>query len=370
MKIAYGVMGYGRGHATRASAVLPALMQHHDVTVYAGNDAYDAMHAQFPTKRIPCIGYRYNQAGRLSIPGTVKENFGVVADLLFGGAGSEFLNDEFTRNRPDVIISDSEAWTLAAARRFGIPTITFDHVSIIAYCLPPLPRDLWWRGHFDGLGYRALIGKPDRLLITSFFSVLPRYDNIKIVGPILRDEVVAREPSNGNYLLAYFNKGQHQFLPHVEMALRQLDMPVVVYGAGREGVEGNLDFRPPSTDGFLDDLAAAKAVLSTCGNNLMGEAHYLRKPVYVIPEDVFEQNINAYMVRRMGMGESGKVENLNAAKLEAFMLNADSYRDKMQPSNGNGRDEAIQILLQTIDELTALQDEAADTPCVTRKHYG
>lgn len=352
MKIAYGVMGYGRGHSTRTSAVLPDLMRHHDVTVYAGHDAFHALESQFPTKEIPCVYYRYKK-GQLSVLDTIKHNFGITADLLFHGKESQFLDQEFINNKPDIVISDSEPWILAAARRHNIPTITFDHVSIIAYCLPPLPNELWWRGHIDGLGYRALVGKPDKLLITSFFSVLPRDKHIKIIGPILRDEVLQLKSSSGDYLLAYFNKGKHQFLPQVETALRQLNSPVIVYGAGREGIDANLNFQAPSTDGFLNHLAGAKAVLSTCGNNLMGEALYLRKPVFAIPEDVFEQNINAYMVKRMGMGDSDKIENLTASKLESFLTNADSYRDNMQAVTANAKQEAIATLLEYIDELTA-----------------
>jgi len=56
MKIAYGVMGYGRGHAMRTSAVLPSLMQEHAITVYAGGDAYDVLSPLFPTVRIPTLG--------------------------------------------------------------------------------------------------------------------------------------------------------------------------------------------------------------------------------------------------------------------------------------------------------------------------
>src|SRR5205085_609536 len=63
MRIAYGVMGYGRGHAMRTMSVLPALMRHHDVTVFAGGDAHDVLAPLFPAVRIPTIGYRYNRRG-------------------------------------------------------------------------------------------------------------------------------------------------------------------------------------------------------------------------------------------------------------------------------------------------------------------
>jgi UDP:flavonoid glycosyltransferase YjiC (YdhE family) len=39
MRIAHGVFGYGRGHATRAAAVLPELETRHEVRIFAGGDA-------------------------------------------------------------------------------------------------------------------------------------------------------------------------------------------------------------------------------------------------------------------------------------------------------------------------------------------
>ena len=39
MRIAYGVMGYGRGHAMRTLSVLPELMKEHEITVFTAGDA-------------------------------------------------------------------------------------------------------------------------------------------------------------------------------------------------------------------------------------------------------------------------------------------------------------------------------------------
>ena len=42
MRIVYGVHGYGRGHATRALAVVQSLAARHDVRLFACGDAYDS----------------------------------------------------------------------------------------------------------------------------------------------------------------------------------------------------------------------------------------------------------------------------------------------------------------------------------------
>lgn len=341
----------------RTLAVLPALVKHHDVTIYAGNDAWDALSPHFPAVRIPTIGYRYAADGKISMPLTLYKNLAAGADLILGGQGAKLLDKEFERTKPDLVISDSEGWTLRAAKRFGIPTITFDHVSIIAHCLPPLPRKLWWRGHLDAFGYKALVGKPDRLLISSFHTALPRNAGIDIVGPILRPEIKAATAIEGDFLLAYFNKGEHQYKPHVQEALKGLPFDVVVYGTGQPaGKQGNLIYKEPSRDTFAQDMAACKAILSTAGNQLLGEALHFKKPVYCVPENCFEQCLNAFMVTRMGIGVWGSLDGLNGDQIESFLVNYDSYKANMAGRLAEGTDQAVETLFRYISELTSSEN--------------
>src|SRR3546814_4805140 len=65
------------------------------------------------------------------------------------------------------------------------------------------------------------------------------------------------------------------YLPHIDRVLRLLDCKVRVYGTRRRGEDDNLDFRAPSVQGFIDDVAGCRAVLSTAGNQLIGEALHL-----------------------------------------------------------------------------------------------
>jgi uncharacterized protein (TIGR00661 family) len=351
MRIAYGVMGYGRGHAMRTMSVLPSLMAQHEVTVFAGADAYDVLAPRFPTVRIPTIGYQYNDAGRHSLTRTVARNFAPMRDLLFGGEGQALLEREFRERGIQLVISDSEAWTHRVAQRLDIPRISFDHVGIIAYCKPHFPPDLWALGMRDAWGYRALMGVPERILISSFYPAQAAYPQVRIVGPMLRDEVLQTRATDGAYLLAYFNKGEHQYLPHVDRALRLLDCKVVVYGTGLRGVDDNLDFRAPSVDGFVRDLAGCRAVLSTAGNQLIGEAIHFGKPVLAMPEDAFEQRLNAFMIEHMGVGMRGDLKSLTPSDIDRFLGSRDWYRSNMREHAGNGRTEAAETLHGYIDAL-------------------
>ncbi len=51
MRIAWAVHGYGRGHATRVSALLPALSERNELLLFAGGDAYDLLAREWPVER-------------------------------------------------------------------------------------------------------------------------------------------------------------------------------------------------------------------------------------------------------------------------------------------------------------------------------
>jgi uncharacterized protein (TIGR00661 family) len=356
MRIAYGVMGYGRGHAMRSLSVLPALCREHDVTVFAGGDAHEVLAPRFPTERIPTIGYHYNRSGRHSLPMTLGRNAAPMRDLLFGGAGSSAVSAAMRRRGIELVISDSEPWTHRAAQRLSLPRISFDHVGIIAYCKPHFPPDLWAAGLRDGWGYRQLIGVPERILISSFYAAEPAYPQVRLVGPMLRDEVRAATPHEGDYLLAYFNKGEHQYLPHVDRALRLLDLPVRIYGTRLRGEDDNLQFCAPSVGSFVDDFAGCRAVLSTAGNQLIGEALHFGKPVLALPEAAFEQRLNAYMIERMGIGQRSDLLALTPSDIDRFLGQYDRFRDSLawhaaQPHAGDGREAATTWLHENIAAL-------------------
>ncbi len=363
MRIAYGIMGYGRGHAMRSSAIIPTLeAEGHEVRVYAGPDAHAVMHDHFHCQQIPTIAWRYGQDGRVDTQRTIRENIGPMADVLFGGAGIKHLHAEWDAFQPDLVISDSEAWTHKVARQRKLPRISLDHVGIMAYCRPEFPLADRAAAARDAWGYKTLMGIPEHAIVSSFYDAAPRYKNVDVVGPILREMVRKARPYNGGYLLAYFNKGPHQFLPNVEQALRALEIPVRVYGTGRVGEDDNLSFRAPSQQGFVDDLAGAQAVLSTAGNQLISECIWLGKPTLLVPEDVVEQRLNAAMVCKMGIGEQAQLATLMGYDIERFLLRVDEYAQRLPEYRREGNKEALAALERAMDRVrhrTAMPGGAA-----------
>ncbi|MEM1024729.1 MAG: glycosyltransferase family protein [Myxococcota bacterium] len=354
MRIAYGVHGYSRGHATRAASILSELTPRHDVRIYAGGDAYAALSEDFDVEAIPTLGFSYDQSGRMSKWETFKRNFPKLKDLFLRGPDFARVARSMKRYRPDVVISDAEAWTHRAALALGIPRIGFDHFGVMVYCRVPMPIGDRFKSFFDRTAYRTLMGAPERVLVSSFYSARPNSLDVRLVGPLVGDDVAALEPINDGHLLVYLNMGKGQMTSKLAGVLEGCGRPVRAYGPGLTecSVGPAVRLFEPSRASFLQDLANCHAVLSTAGNQLVGEALYLGKPLLVMPEATVEQRLNAGAVARMGIGEVTSFETLSTVQLRAFCQRREAYADACRRHASNGRRAAIERLEAWFEELS------------------
>lgn len=260
--------------------------------------------------------------------------------------------DAFRDFAPQAVVSDAEPWTHAIAKYHRIPRISFDHFGVLAHCRPEMRwidrlltyRDVWV--------YRRLIGRPERVLVSSFYDAPAIREGVRVVPTLLRREVLEVRPADGEHILAYFNKGMHLFTKRIEQALRGLDCPVLVYGTRRLGTEGNLQFRPRGNRAFLEALASCRAVVSTAGNQLVGEAVHYGKPMLVIPEDCVEQRVNAKAIEQNGFGVQVSQRRVTTAVVREFLRRADEFRTNLNNAGRDGLHDAIDALEGFLRELT------------------
>ena len=356
VRIAYGVHGYGRGHAMRAAAVLPDLSRRHEVLVLAGGDAWAALADDWPVVRIPTLRYHEKRPGKRSAWLTLVRNLPAVLDLLLGGPGVAMVREALAAFRPDVLVSDSEGWTHRAARALGVPRISFDHFGVLVYCRWPMRWMQRLVNRVEATAYKVLVAGPDRSIVASFYAPPTRRDDVTVVGPVLRPMVREVRPACGDFLLVYFSHPRRYFRPKVEAALRQAGVPVVVYGAPREGIDGNLTFRPLASRPFVEDLAACRAVFSSAGNQLISEAMHFEKPILAMPEDSLEQRLNAAMIERLGAGMRTSLRRFSAGVLREFLEREETFRGRSHagaaagPSR-DGATEAVRAIEQYAEEL-------------------
>jgi uncharacterized protein (TIGR00661 family) len=312
VKILYGVVGEGMGHAMRSRVVLEHLVaQKHEIHIMASGRATDFLAKRFEgVNRIHGLHMIYEK-NRMRLGKTIASN------AISGAAGVPkniaAYFDLITEFRPELVISDFESWTYLYAKTHRLPILSIDNMQIINRCTHDevILKD----NHADFQVARAFVKAKlpfcDEYFITTFFRPTIRKPKTRLFPPILRPEIASAKPVRGDHLLVYQTAEGNDAL---ESALAQTGQECRIYGMKRdineEVVEGNLHFRPFSEDGFIADLASARAVIAGGGFTLMGEAVFLRKPMLAVPlRGQFEQVLNARYLERVGFGREAATLN-------------------------------------------------------------
>jgi uncharacterized protein (TIGR00661 family) len=307
MKILYGVVGEGMGHAMRSRVVLEHLLaQGHELEIMASGRATDFLQKRFRgVNRIHGLHMIYEE-------NRVRRGKTLWSNVLSGATGTpkniaayfELIKDF----RPELTISDFESWTYLYAKLHRLPIVSIDNMQIINRCTHG-PEIL--AGHeADFQITRAFVKSKlpfcKHYVIATFFRPPVRKQDTTLVPPILRPEILAANRRPGEHLLVYQTAEGNDSLVET---LSRTGLECRVYGMRRdleeEVVEGNLRYRPFSEAGFIDDLASCRAVIAGGGFTLMGEAVYLRKPMLAVPLGrQFEQVLNARYLEREGFGRA------------------------------------------------------------------
>lgn len=368
VRILYAVHGYGRGHATRTLAILPRLLLgNRSLLCLAGGDAWQALVHEYPVVQIPSLGYVYQSTTRrMSALGTAQRNIPAAMDLWLGGPTFRFVQDVFEDFRPDIVISDAEPWSHQVAATLRIPRISFDHFGLLVHCRPAMSTTDRLLATAQAWCYQRLMGTPDRALVSSFYQPPVITPGVRLTGTLLRTAVRTARTADDGHVLVYFNQGLQQCPAHVLQALDSLGLPVRLYCRERSDRVGNLQFRRFDQQAFLDDLAGCRAIISTAGNQLIGEAMHLRKPVLVVPEDCVEQRTNAAAVVDMGIGSNLRLSHVTAASIRQFLNSAEKYSSQMQQFQCDATDDAAEILEQYFRELLPVTSTPAAANHINR----
>ena len=328
MKVLYGVNGEGMGHATRSEVVIDALLERHDVRVVAGGAAFKYLSGRLPRvdeifgpsfaleegeiQKWASVRQSLHDA-RLELPDTMRHWMSMVHEW-----------------RPDVVITDFEPLAGVYARTTRTPLIAIDNIHMLVRCHHD--ERIVGAQHSDFMlacgVTRAMVPGAISYIVTTFFDAPIAYDGTTLVPPILRPEIIAAESTRGEHLLVY-SSGEEELLDN----LRRSGLPCRVYGmrgdrAAEDVEDGNLEFRPHSNEGFVADLASARAVIAGGGFSLLSEAVYLGKPVLSVPlHGQFEQLMNARYLERSGYGLCAT--EVTPEVLDGFVGRIDEFDDAL-----------------------------------------
>ncbi|HWB73536.1 MAG TPA: MJ1255/VC2487 family glycosyltransferase [Nannocystaceae bacterium] len=355
MRILYGVVGEGMGHATRSRVVLAHLVsQGHEVEIMTSGRAKDFLAKHFDgVNQIHGLHF-VSEENRVRLGKTLWSN--VLAGTVGLPRNIEAYFELLADFRPEAVISDFESWTYLYGKVHRLPVFSIDNMQIINRCLHP-PEIL--EGHrADFEIARAFVKSKlpfcDHYLITTFFRPEIRKENTSLFPPILRPEILAKTPTKGEHLLVYQTAEGHERLAQT---LGELGIECRVYGMHRglteELVEGNVRHRPFSEQGFIDDLASARAVIAGGGFTVMGEAVYFHKPMLSVPlGGQFEQVLNARYLQHLGYGRHAESAD-DPEVVRAFLDAVPGCEQKLASYQQDGNKELLAAIDEHLDAAAA-----------------
>jgi uncharacterized protein (TIGR00661 family) len=347
MKILYGVNGEGMGHATRSEVVIGSLLAGgHDVRVMASGAAFRYLEERLgDVNRIfgPSLAMEQGEIRRWA---SVTRTMEALAHELPGSVRTWMRAVEAWR--PDVVVTDFEPLSASYARTTHTPLVCVDNIHMIDRCLHDEEILAGARGDFQVARTvtRAMSRVAGDYVVLTFFHPPLRYGRTDLVPPIVRPAVIAAEPARGEHLVVYSSGSEA-----LDEALRACGAPCRVYGMredARAGTsDGPIDYRPRSVDGFLEDLASCRGVVTGGGFSLLSEAVYLGKPTLSVPlGGQFEQIMNARYLEREGYGLCAP--EIDAGVLGRFLARLDDFQERLDAYEQNGNEEALDVITRRV----------------------
>lgn len=349
MRILYGVVGEGMGHAIRSRVVIEHLSRHHEVRVVASGRARDYLAAHFEDVDAVwglTLTYRENEVRSWqTLVANVQRG---MRGLPANGRRLVRLAEQFS---PDAVVSDFESFAYTFGKVHRLPVISVDNIQMIARCAhaPRITAGVESDFRIARQIVRAKLAAASHYLITTFFYPEVSADETTLVPSILRPEILAARPERGEHLLVYQTAEGNSALPD---ALRATGVPCRVYGYRRDLLaperDGSITYLPFDETRFVDDLATARAVVAGGGFTLLSEAVFLGKPVLSVPLGKhFEQIMNARYVQELGFGTVAGEATPDA--IAGFVHSADEYAEAV----AGYHQDANTVTLAALDQLLA-----------------
>ena len=316
MKYLFVIQGEGRGHFTQALSLKSTLERngHKVVAVMVGGSAKRTLPLFF-TEKIDSEIIQFQSPNFLPTPKGKHSPLliSILYNLLLLPVYIHSLltiHHTIRDHEPDVVINFYE---LLCGVTYGLfnPKPPMINVAHQYYFLTPAftytGKDTW---QFNLLNFYSRLTTLNSLKILALSFRADdniQYGKISIVPPLLRQEVLQQEVSNGDYIHGYMlNSGFATEL--TTWSKNNTDQHLHFFWDKKE-VEQTQKLTPTLTMHRLSDslflkfMAGCKAYATTGGFESVCEAMYMQKPVLMVPTHI-EQECNVIDAARSGAGVS------------------------------------------------------------------
>ncbi|GAB3707815.1 glycosyltransferase family protein [Spirosoma flavus] len=335
MRVLFIVQGEGRGHLTQAISLAQILQSAgHEVigawvSVADGRPIAPFFMDQFTAPITPVEGPGLTYCKKTNALDAVETCRQALKNIGRYRKSLRLIRDAIQDQRPDVVVNFFEllGGLTYAFHRPSVPMVCIAHQCLSLHPDFPFPKGKW----FERLTFKWLVkmnawGAQELLGLSFDRQIDVPEQRLRVVPPLLRQEVTTLQPSDDSYVLAYTTqpglqtevlKAHHE---RPDVAIRYFHAGVNV---AEQPVDATLTYYRIDGKRYLDAMQHCQAVVTTAGFESVCEALYLGKPVLMIPQpNHYEQMGNALDGQRAGVGVASDSFNLN--QLLDYLPNHDS----------------------------------------------
>lgn len=314
MKFLFIVQGEGRGHFTQAITLEEMLLRN-------GHEVVEVLVGKSSTRTLP--GF-FNRSIHAPVKRFISPNFLPTVDNKRANLTKSFaynllkipeyfrsmcyINQRIRETGAEVVINFYELLTglTYAFFRPSIPYVCVGHQYLFLHRDFEFPEksfvQLWMLRFFT----RMTACRASKKLALSFRAMEQDDEQqIVVMPPLIRQEVTAIQPEEGNYIHGYMvNSGFADSVESFHAIHPEVPLKFFWDKADTEEVtkiDETLSFYQIDDVRFLNGMAACRAYASTAGFESICEAMYLGKPVLMVPAHI-EQDCNAYDAMMAGAG--------------------------------------------------------------------
>lgn len=314
MKFLFIVQGEGRGHFTQAITLEEMLLRN-------GHEVVEVLVGKSSTRTLP--GF-FNRSIHAPVKRFISPNFLPTVDDKRANLTRSFaynllkipeyfrsmcyINQRIRETGAEVVINFYELLTGLTYTFFrpSVPYVCIGHQYLFLHRDFEFPEkssvQLWMLRFFT----RMTACRASKKLALSFKAMKQDGEQqIVVMPPLIRQEVIAIQPEEGNYIHGYMvNSGFADSVESFHAIHPEIPLKFFWDKADTEEVtkiDETLSFYQIDDVRFLNGMAGCRAYASTAGFESICEAMYLGKPVLMVPAHI-EQDCNAYDAMMAGAG--------------------------------------------------------------------
>ncbi|UCD14484.1 MAG: hypothetical protein JSW60_03445 [Thermoplasmatales archaeon] len=344
-RILYGLCGEGFGHASRCKILINHLKKNHDIRIVAGGKAYKFLSKEFDN-------VEEIESPRLIFEGNDVKLFHSILVMLYRTIVSTpfsffKVRSIFKDFKPDILITDADPISHSAARFSRVKRMSIDNPQALLHRKYNVPFREFISWFVLMIALKISMFGADRYIIYDFFEEQAKDPRVLFLKPLIPEGILKQQPIYGDHIFVYQSLGDNDSICGV---LKKFNETFVIYGFNKNKVDGNLIFKEFNQDEIYQDIAHAKAVITNGGFAIIGEALYLKKPIFSIPiKYQFEQHVNGQFVEKLGAGVCHM--ELNEEDLRNFLNNIRVYKENSKNYNPGNREETLKKIEEEIYAL-------------------